>query len=337
MVAPAREQSGVGASLTLHSPVKVTPWTPDAEFQQSGDGVHPVTAYAAEGTPGDCCILALETLTTGVDLVVSGINSGSNCGWDVMVSGTVGGAVQGFNRGRNTIAVSVGSVAAPRYDVAGPLLEGLARRLSQREGGPLFLNLNVPNVAPELVKGIKATRLGGLSYRESVAAGNHRWRRKGLPHRPQPPRQPGTVRRLRHHGLEEQLRLHHTAEAGHGRRRRRPRSRGAAGRVDLFQYSGQRPPGIMLFAIRQYARHLFQSSGWETGRKGGDMTTMTNEERLGRLEAELAGTNRRLDDTNVRLSETNARLDKVIFMLFGIGAGVIATLVTVIFTLITND
>ena len=67
------------------------------------------------------------------------------------------------------------------------------------------------------------------------------------------------------------------------------------------------------------------------------MTTMTNEERLGRLEAELAGTNRRLDDTNVRLSETNARLDKVIFMLFGIGAGVIATLVTVIFTLITND
>ena len=178
VVAPAREQSGVGASLTLHSPVKVTPWTPGAEFQDAlaptlsqGEGenkMHPVTAYAAEGTPGDCCILALETLTTGVDLVVSGINSGSNCGWDVMVSGTVGGAVQGYNRGRNTIAVSVGSVTAPRYDVAGPLLEGLARRLSQREGEPLFLNLNVPNVAPELVKGIRATKLGGLSYRESV-------------------------------------------------------------------------------------------------------------------------------------------------------------------------
>ena len=168
VVAPAKEQSGVGASLTLHSPVKVTPWTPDAEFQESGDGLHPVTAYSAAGTPGDCCILALETLTSGMDLVVSGINSGSNTGWDVMVSGTVGGAVQGFNRGRSTIAVSVGSVTAPRYDVAGRLLEGLARRLSKREGEPLFLNLNVPNVAPELVKGIKATRLGGLSYRESV-------------------------------------------------------------------------------------------------------------------------------------------------------------------------
>ena len=74
------------------------------------------------------------------------------------------------------------------------------------------------------------------------------------------------------------------------------------------------------------------------------MTTITTEERLGRLEVGQAETNRRLDDTNSRLSETNsrlsetnARLDKVIFMLFGIGAGVIATLVTIIFTLITGD
>ena len=168
VVAPAREQSGVGASLTLHSPVKVTPWTPEVEFLDSGDGQNPVTAYSAEGTPGDCCILGLETLATGVGLVVSGINSGSNTGWDVMVSGTVGGAVQGFNRGHSTIAVSVGSVTSPRYDVAGRLLEGLALRLLQRGGDPLFLNLNVPNVAPELLKGIRATKLGGLSYRESV-------------------------------------------------------------------------------------------------------------------------------------------------------------------------
>ena len=168
VVAPAREQSGVGASLTLHSPVKVSPWSLAPEFQESDEDRHPVTAYAAEGTPGDCCILALETLTTGVDLVVSGINSGSNTGWDVMVSGTVGGAVQGFNRGRSTIAVSVGSVTSPRYEVADRLLEGLARRLSNWEGEPLFLNLNIPNVAPDLVRGIRATKLGGLSYRESV-------------------------------------------------------------------------------------------------------------------------------------------------------------------------
>lgn len=168
VVAPHQQQSGVGASLTLHSPVKVTPWTPAPEFTESGPDQHPITAYTVEGTPGDCCILALETLTTGVDLVVSGINSGSNTGWDVMVSGTVGGAVQGYNRGHSTIAVSVGSVTSPRYEVAGRLLEGLGRRLSEREGEPLFLNLNIPNVAPEQVKGIRATKLGGLSYRESV-------------------------------------------------------------------------------------------------------------------------------------------------------------------------
>ena len=168
VVAPREQQSGVGASLTLHSPVKVTPWMPAPEFQESGPDWHPVGAYSVEGTPGDCCILALETLAPGIDLVVSGINSGSNTGWDVMVSGTVGGAVQGFIRGYPTIAVSVASVTAPRYDMAGRLLDTLARRLSEREGKALFLNLNIPNVAPDLVKGVRVTKLGGLSYGESV-------------------------------------------------------------------------------------------------------------------------------------------------------------------------
>ena len=64
---------------------------------------------------------------------------------------------------------------------------------------------------------------------------------------------------------------------------------------------------------------------------------MCTDERLGRLETGQTETNRRLDDTNARLSETNARLDKVIFMLFGIGAGVIATLVTAIFALVSSS
>ena len=88
------------------------------------------------------------------------------------------------------------------------------------------------------------------------------------------------------------------------------------------------------------------------------MTTMNTDERLGRLEAGQVGinerlgrlevgqaeTNRRLDDTNTRITDTNARitetnsrLDKVIFTLFGIGAGVIATLVTAIFAVITSS
>ena len=98
VVAPDRQQSGVGASLTLHSPVKASEWKVDPEFQSIGAGLHSVSAFSVEGTPGDSCILALETLVKDVDLVVSGINAGSNVGSDVMVSGTVGGAVQGFLR-----------------------------------------------------------------------------------------------------------------------------------------------------------------------------------------------------------------------------------------------
>ena len=107
VVASDRQQSGVGASLTLHAPVKAGEWSVDPEFKGDGNGLYPVSAFSVEGTPGDSCILALETLVKDVDLVVSGINAGSNVGWDVMVSGTVGGAVQGFIRGINTIAISV--------------------------------------------------------------------------------------------------------------------------------------------------------------------------------------------------------------------------------------
>ena len=89
VVAPDRQQSGVGASLTLHAPVKVGEWMVEPEFRTSGEGLHPVSAFSVEGTPGDSCIVALETLVKDVDLVVSGINAASNVGYDVMVSGTV--------------------------------------------------------------------------------------------------------------------------------------------------------------------------------------------------------------------------------------------------------
>jgi 5'-nucleotidase len=178
VLAPDRQQSGVGASLTLFAPVRVNPWRLDPEFQspepQSPElesiqgGLHPVTAYSAEGTPGDCCILALENVVGAVDLVVSGVNSGSNVGWDVMVSGTVGGAVQGFVRGYSTIAISVASVSDPKYDIAESILELLGRRLKENPAPAVFLNVNIPNVAPDKVAGIRVTRLGNRSYGESV-------------------------------------------------------------------------------------------------------------------------------------------------------------------------
>ena len=216
IVAPDREQSGVGAALTLHAPVKATAIATDgrlgraavvaadtADANDANDPVetlHPVTAFAVEGTPGDSCILGLEKLAGPVDLVVSGINSGSNLGWDVLVSGTVGAAWQGYVRGYPTIAISVGSVQNPRFDGAAALLQTLAQRLTARpdaaaeapdvaadtpaaaadapavaadvpaSGGrePLLLNINVPSLPPELLAGIELTRPGGRSYGEAV-------------------------------------------------------------------------------------------------------------------------------------------------------------------------
>lgn len=203
IVAPDREQSGVGAALTLHAPVKATAIATDgrlgraavvaadtADANDANDPVetlHPVTAFAVEGTPGDSCILGLEKLAGPVDLVVSGINSGSNLGWDVLVSGTVGAAWQGYVRGYPTIAISVGSVQNPRFDGAAALLQTLAQRLTARPDTaaeapavaaagtpaaasrePLLLNINVPSLPPELLAGIELTRPGGRSYGEAV-------------------------------------------------------------------------------------------------------------------------------------------------------------------------
>lgn len=193
VVAPDREQSGVGASMTLHAPVFVhqvpaeqyllqygpgedtPPRSADAVFEPSGDTVlglpNPINAWAVQGTPADSCILALEQLVNPKpDLVVSGINRGSNLGWDVMVSGTVGAAFQGFVRGYPTIAISVGSVQAPRYGYAAEVVSALARSMADAPSvtPAYFLNVNVPNEPVEKIAGVKITRLGGRAYGESV-------------------------------------------------------------------------------------------------------------------------------------------------------------------------
>ena len=169
VVAPDRQQSGVGASLTLHAPVRVREVPPQENLAGNGNATNSVTAYAVEGTPGDSCVLALESIVGAVDLVVSGINPGSNLGWDVMVSGTVGGALQGYVRGFPTFAISVGAVQNPHLEVAAQLLQHLGQRL--RDDPPAssyFLNINVPNLPVEQISGVQVTRLGDRSYGETV-------------------------------------------------------------------------------------------------------------------------------------------------------------------------
>jgi 5'-nucleotidase len=113
--------------------------------------------------------LALEQLVGRVDLVVSGINRGSNLGWDILVSGTVGAAIQGYLRGYPTLALLVAAVQNPLFDGAARFLRLMAQRFAEtlpQEG--LFLNINVPSLPWEQVTGVQITQLGGRSYGETV-------------------------------------------------------------------------------------------------------------------------------------------------------------------------
>ena len=169
VVAPDREQSGIGTALTLHGPIRATQVPPLVNSR----GI--ASVYAVEGTPADSCILGLEQLVGPVDLVVSGINMGSNVGEDVLVSGTVGGALQGYLSGIDSIAISVTSVQDTRFDVAAEVMGLLAPLFSDPDSmgmpQPLFLNINVPNIPREKLEGVEVTRLGLKTAAEVVESG----------------------------------------------------------------------------------------------------------------------------------------------------------------------
>ncbi|UCB42034.1 MAG: 5'/3'-nucleotidase SurE [Dehalococcoidales bacterium] len=161
VVAPDKEQSGVGTSVSLHSGVKVD----EVPSKVSG-----VEAYAVEGTPSDCVIVGLRQLAKGrhIDMVISGINPGANTGRDIPYSGTVMATLQGYFRRIPSIAVSLayrGRSEELRYDVAARVAESLAHRV---EGGNMptdvIINTNIPNIPLAEIKGMVTTRAATGSY-----------------------------------------------------------------------------------------------------------------------------------------------------------------------------
>jgi 5'/3'-nucleotidase len=153
VVAPDRNRSGASNSLTLEVPLRVAQAEPDVYFVQ--------------GTPTDCVHLAISGLFPfEPDMVVSGINDGSNLGDDVLYSGTVAAAMEGRFLGKSAVAVSLNTDGlrgdAPRHFDTGA---HFARHIVQRlQAAPLdratILNVNVPNIPLAEVKGIRTTRLG---------------------------------------------------------------------------------------------------------------------------------------------------------------------------------
>jgi len=156
VVAPDREQSAVSHSLTLHRPLLV---------EEIKDRV-----FAVNGTPTDCvCVAVNGLLPARPDIVVSGINKGGNLGDDVTYSGTVSAAFEAALMGLPAFAVSMVARQDFIFRPAAEFAVRLARVILDKGlPGDAILNVNVPNLQPEDIKGVRITRQGRRVYGGSV-------------------------------------------------------------------------------------------------------------------------------------------------------------------------
>ncbi|MGZ4031978.1 MAG: 5'/3'-nucleotidase SurE [Tumebacillaceae bacterium] len=158
VVAPNRQRSAAGHGITLHKPLFV-------DVTEIGNGI---TAYGVNGTPADCVKFGIHEMMKDAppDLVVSGINAGSNLGTDVIYSGTVSAAIEGAVQGIPSIAVSL--CGYDNFDFSGPaaFMVKLVQQVLQHGLLPdTILNVNYPVVdSPQDVRGVKITTLGTRRY-----------------------------------------------------------------------------------------------------------------------------------------------------------------------------
>lgn len=156
VVAPEQDRSGSSNSLTLDRPLTL---------RQAPSGF-----FYVNGTPTDCVHLAVTGMVEHQpDMVLSGINFGSNMGDDTLYSGTVAAATEGYLLGVPSIAISLIGKEGKHFDTAGRVAQELVQRF-QRLGfsGPVLLNVNVPDIPYADVKGYRITRLGRRHKAEPV-------------------------------------------------------------------------------------------------------------------------------------------------------------------------
>jgi 5'-nucleotidase len=157
--APDRNRSGASNSLTLDVPLRVF---------DSGPGVH----FIAGGTPTDCVHMAISGLFDfEFDMVVSGVNDGPNLGDDVLYSGTVAAAVEGRFLGLSAVAVSLCTQpdSGAHFDTGAEVARLLvAQLLKKPPEQALILNVNVPDLPRDQIRGFLTTRLGFRHRSEPV-------------------------------------------------------------------------------------------------------------------------------------------------------------------------
>ncbi|MDQ1328907.1 MAG: 5-nucleotidase SurE [Candidatus Poribacteria bacterium] len=156
IVAPDRQRSAVGLSITLDQPLRV---------ERLSD-----KKFSVNGMPTDCVELAIyKLMETPPDLVISGINDGQNLGYDIYHSGTVGAAITGTMFGIPSIAISIALSDEYqnniRYDTAANIAVKVSKAVIENKipHGKL-LNVNVPNLPISELEGIEITRHCNATY-----------------------------------------------------------------------------------------------------------------------------------------------------------------------------
>jgi 5'-nucleotidase len=166
IIAPDRERSAAGHSLTLHRPLKV---------EEIRDHV-----FSINGTPTDCVTLGInKVLPEKPFLVVSGINKGANLGDDITYSGTVSAAIEGTIFGIPSLAFSLTNGKHYHFDTASfYVLKIVSLVLDHSLPYDTLLNVNIPNLPRDEIRGMKITRQGKRVYNNSIQETYNPWGEK---------------------------------------------------------------------------------------------------------------------------------------------------------------
>lgn len=164
VVAPDRERSAAGHSLTLQTPLRVEEIEPKYGAKR---------CWMTTGTPGDCIKMAISAILSNdelPDLVISGINHGPNLGGDILYSGTVSCAIEGALLGIPSIAISLASMHTEYEDfkLASEFIQKFLTKLENYKFPPkTVLNINVPGLDKEDISGVAFTELGKRMFTDT--------------------------------------------------------------------------------------------------------------------------------------------------------------------------
>ena len=159
VVAPQFERSAVGHAITINDPIRVEEFSRPDKFK----------GYAISGTPADCVKIAVKhIMPVKPDVIVSGINHGSNTATNILYSGTVSAATEGVILGIPSLAVSLTSFDHKAdMSYAGEVALKVAKTVIDKGLPPdTFLNINVPSVPKDKIAGLVVTRQGRGRYEE---------------------------------------------------------------------------------------------------------------------------------------------------------------------------